>query len=253
MKKSALVGCVLAGLVATANGLPGRYYGTNYTLPFAHGYRAAEILGQDRKVAIDQDVYHMARMGLNGFRLHLWEAELADSAGNLVDNTHLDLLDYLLYRLEQRGIAVILTAQPNFGNGYPERDTDTGAFTYDYDKCEMHSAPGAVMAQRRYIDQLVRHVNPYNGRSYAADTAIVALEINNEPCHTTSPTQIKEYIDTMVSTLRSAGWHKPILYNASHNTDKAQGYFDSAADGTTYQWYPIGLVSGKARRGNFLP
>ena len=30
----------------------------------------------DRKEAIRRDVYHMARLGLNAFRLHLWDLEL---------------------------------------------------------------------------------------------------------------------------------------------------------------------------------
>lgn len=254
MKISTLAGALLLGAAAlSANGLPVRYYGTNYTLPFAHGYRAAEILGQDRKEAIDQDVYHMARLGLTGFRMHLWDAELADSVGNLLTNDHLDLLDYLINRLEERGIAVILTAQTNFGNGYPERDTDTGAFTYDYSKCDIHSNPEAIKAQERYLGQLARHVNPYNGRSYAADPSILAMEINNEPCHSTNPKQVKSYINRMVKTLRKAGWKKPLLYNASHNGDMVQAYFDSDVEGTTYQWYPVGLVSGKERTANYLP
>lgn len=254
MKKSTLVGCMLAGAATmAASGLPERYFGTNYTLPFAHGYRAAGILGQDRKAAIDQDVYHMARLGLNGFRIHLWDAELADSVGNLLDNDHLDLLDYLINRLEERGISVILTAQTNFGNGYPEHDTDTGAFTYDYAKCDIHADPEAIKAQERYLEQLSRHTNPYNGRRYADDPGILAMEINNEPCHTTSPEQVKEYINRMVKALRGAGWKKPTLYNASHNGDMTHAYFDSDADGTTYQWYPVGLVSGRARTGNYLP
>ena len=37
------------------------YYGTNYTLPFAHAYRAIEKLGIDHKEAIDKDVYHLKR------------------------------------------------------------------------------------------------------------------------------------------------------------------------------------------------
>lgn len=254
MKISTLAGALLIGAAAlSANGLPARYYGTNYTLPFAHGYRAAEILEQDRKKAIDQDVYHMARLGLTGFRMHLWDAELADSVGNLLTNDHLDLLDYLINRLEERGIAVILTAQTNFGNGYPERDTDTGAFTYDYSKCDIHSNPEAIKAQERYLGQLARHVNPYNGRSYAADPSILAMEINNEPCHSTNPKQVKSYINRMVKALRKAGWKKPLLYNASHNGDIVQAYFDSDVDGTTYQWYPVGLVSGKERSANYLP
>ncbi len=255
MKNILLAGVILLTAAAESDGadLQGRYYGTNYTLPFAHGYRAASTLGKDPKAEIDRDVYHMARLGLNGFRIHLWDAELADSAGNLLDNGHLDLLDYLFARLEERGIPIIITAQTNFGNGYPERNIDTGAFTYDYDKCAIHSDPDAVAAQERYLRQLASHKNRYTGKRYAEDPAILAMEINNEPCHTAPAPEVRRYIDRMADTLRSAGWSKPILYNASHNGDVAAAYFESKVNGTTYQWYPVGLVSGRERRGNYLP
>lgn len=230
-----------------------RYFGVNYTTPFAHAYRALGNLGVDRHTAIDRDVYHMSRLGLNAFRLHLWDVELTDSVGNLLDNDHLELLDYLIGSLEKRGIDIILTAQTNFGNGYPERNEDTGGFSYLYGKCEMHSNPEAIKAQQRYIGALARHVNPHTGKSYADDPCIIAMEINNEPCHESTEAQVTGYIDTMASTLRNSGWRKPILYNVSHNIPLAQGYFNARIDGTTYQWYPIGLVSDRRRRGNFLP
>lgn len=77
-----------------------RYYGVNYTVPFAHAYRALDTLGINHHSAIDRDVYHMARLGLNAFRLHLWDVELTDSLGNLLDNEHLELLDYLIESLD---------------------------------------------------------------------------------------------------------------------------------------------------------
>lgn len=230
-----------------------RFYGTNYTLPFAHGFRALNELGIDHKKAIDRDVYHMSRMGMNAFRLHLWDAELADSIGNLLDNEHTDLLDYLISSMENRNITIILTAQTNFGNGYPEKNIDTGAFTYDFDKCRIHEEEAAIKAQERYIAQLVRHVNPYTGKSYSADPCIIAMEINNEPCHNGSKQQVKKYIDTMASAMKKSGWEKPILYNVSHNMPVVESYYNAEIDGTTYQWYPIGLVSGHRRSGNFLP
>ncbi len=230
-----------------------RYYGVNYTVPFAHAYRALENLGVDRHSAIDRDVYHLSRLGLNAFRLHLWDVELTDSLGNLQDNEHLELLDYLIESLENRGIDIILTAQTNFGNGYPERNEPTGGFSYLYDKCDMHENPEAISAQKRHIDALSRHKNRYTGFRYCDDPSIIAMEINNEPCHDTDSMQVTDYINTMTRTLRNSGWGKPILYNVSHNIPLAQGYFNANIDGTTYQWYPIGLVSGKSRQGNFLP
>lgn len=236
------------------NGREVSYYGTNYTAPFAYSYRALGYEGKDRKKAIDRDVYHMARLGLNAFRLHLWDAELADSAGNLVENEHLDLLDYLIAQLEKRGIDIVLTAQTNFGNGYPEKDNDTGSFTYDYSKCDIHENQKAQAAQERYLGQLVKHRNPYTGRTLAQDNAVVALEINNEPCHSGSKKEVTAYIDRMSKALRKAGYRRIILYNVTHNPTVTSAYYDADdIQGTTYQWYPTGLVAGHERKGNFLP
>lgn len=229
------------------------YYGTNYTAPFAYSYRALGYLGKDRRRAIDRDIYHISRLGLNAFRLHLWDAELADAEGNLLANDHLDLLDYMIAEFEKRGIDIILTAQTNFGNGYPEKDIDTGAFTYDFDKCEIHENPKAREIQSRYLDALARHVNPYTGRSYADDNAIIAMEINNEPCHSGSRKEVTDYINSMAKTLRKAGFKKPILYNVTHNPRVTSAYYDADIDGTTYQWYPTSLVAGHERKGNLLP
>lgn len=229
------------------------YYGTNYTLPFAHAYRAVGNLGIDRKKAIDRDVYHLKRLGFNGFRLHLWDVELADSAGNLIQNDHLDLLDYLIAQLEKEGIDILLTAQTNFGNGYPEKNIDTGSYSYDFGKCEIHSDKKAQEIQANYLQQLASHVNPYTGRSYAGDNAIIAMEINNEPCHTDSKKEVTAYINKMVKALKKGGFDKPILYNVSHNPDVTEAYYEADIQGTTYQWYPTGLVAGHQRKGNFLP
>ncbi|MCM1067927.1 MAG: hypothetical protein NC418_10180 [Muribaculaceae bacterium] len=248
---AALAMCAAATLSAR---VPGAYYGTNYTVPFAHAYRALGELGVDRGEAIDRDVYHMALLGFNGFRLHLWDVELSDGEGNLLDNEHLALLDSLITSLESRGISIILTAQTNFGNGYPERNTDpNGAFSYRFAKCRVHDEPAAQDAQERYLRALVARVNPLTGKSLADDPAILAIEINNEPCHSGSHSEIAAYIDRMAAALRDAGWKKDIIYNVSHNLWRTSAFYRADIDGTTYQWYPTGLVKGSRRRGNFLP
>lgn len=251
---SLIAAALLLGTSNAGARLAGAYYGTNYTVPFAHAYRALGELGVDRHEAIDRDVYHMSRLGLNAFRLHLWDVELSDAKGNLLDNEHLELLDYLIAQLEKRNIAVILTAQTNFGNGYPERNSDpNGAYSYRYAKCNVHDDPEAQAAQERYLDALVRHSNRYTGRTYADDSDILAIEINNEPCHSGTHEQITAYVDRMANALRKAGWKKDILYNVSHNLWRTGAFYRAAIAGTTYQWYPTGLVRGSRRQGNFLP
>ena len=106
------------------------FFGVNYTLPFAHAYRAVGNLGIDRKQVIDQDVYHFARLGFNAYRIHIWDVEITDEQGNLIANDHLDLLDYLIAKLQERNIYTLITAQTNFGNGYPERNQKTSGYSY---------------------------------------------------------------------------------------------------------------------------
>ena len=128
-------------------------------------------------------MYHLSRLGFNAYRIHLWDVELTDGEGNLSENDHLDLMDYLIAKLKERNIHIVITAQTNFGNGYPERNEPTSGFSYKYDKCSMHSEPEAIAAQERYLYSLVRHTNPYTGLAYKDDPSIVGFEINNEPCH----------------------------------------------------------------------
>lgn len=229
------------------------FFGVNYTLPFAHAYRATGYLGIDRKKAIDRDVYHFARLGLNAYRIHLWDVELSDGNGNLIQNQHLDLLDYLISKLQERGIRIVLTAQTDFGNGYPERNQPTEGFSYKYDKCSVHSNPEAIEEQVRYISQLVQHVNPYTGKAYKDDAYIIGFEINNEPCHAGSQKETRDYINRMLDALKQAGNRKPVFYNVSHNLQQTKVFYSTNIQGTTYQWYPTGLVAGYTRKGNFLP
>lgn len=229
------------------------FYGVNYTLPFAHAYRAAGYLHVDRKQAIDQDVYHFARLGFNAYRIHIWDVEVSDANGHLLENDHLDLLDYLIARLKERDIKIVITAQTDFGNGYPERNQQTGGFSYHFEKCDVHSNPEAIAAQETYLSELVSHVNPYTGEAYMNDPDVVGFEVNNEPCHSGTAKQTEEYINRMLAAMKGAGNQKPVFYNVSHNGHLVEAYYATDVQGTTYQWYPIGLVSGHTRQGNFLP
>ena len=229
------------------------FFGVNYTLPFAFSYRATGYLNIDRKAAIDKDVYHFARLGFNAYRVHIWDVEISDRKGNLLENDHLDLLDYLISKLKERNIKIVLTTMTNFGNGYPERNIPTDGFSYQYDKCEIHRNPDAIQAQENYIAQLAKHVNHYTGKAYMDEPDIIGFEINNEPCHDGTQQQTRDYINGMLAALKNAGNRKPVFYNVSHNLQQTEVFYSSDIQGTTFQWYPIGLVAGHTRRGNFLP
>ncbi|MDE6853500.1 MAG: hypothetical protein K2J38_00415, partial [Muribaculaceae bacterium] len=65
--------------------------------------------------------------------------------------------------------------------------------------------------------------------------------------------EITAYVDRMAQALRRAGFDREVLYNVSHNLWRTSAFYKADIDGTTYQWYPTGLVHGSRRRGNFLP
>ena len=75
-------------------------FGVNYTVPFAHAYRSAKKLGIDPKKAIENDVYHFSRLGFNLYRVHVWDTQISDTLGNLIQNEYLDTFDFLLKKLQ---------------------------------------------------------------------------------------------------------------------------------------------------------
>ncbi len=239
----------------TATGEEVALFGVNYSTPFAHAYRAHGVLGADRKKAIDADVLHLARLGLDAYRIHVWDREVSDDEGNLLENDHLDLLDYLMARLAEHGIRVILTPIAWWPTGYPEPDPVTDGLSDGYDKGQMTTDREAWRKQETYLRQFVAHRNPYTGLTYAGDPNLLAVEVINEPAHPGGPAETTAYIDAMADALRAAGWRKPIFYNVSQDYSDAHGRAVCAAriDGVSHQWYPTGLVRNGAVGGNMLP
>lgn len=227
-------------------------FGVNYTTPFAHAFRAHENLGVDHKKAIDADVYHFARMGLDAYRCHLWDSEICDSVGNIIPTRQLEVLDYLVSSLKKRGIKSILTPLKFGSNGYPEPNTPTPGFSDIYGKEECLRNPEIWPFQENFLIQFLNHVNPNTGISYIDDPDIIAIEINNEPGHT-SAELTSSYLETMIRAIRSTGCRKPVLYNMSHNSHVLDEILNADLQGGTFQWYPSGLVANREQQGNFLP
>jgi len=228
-------------------------FGVNYTLPFAYGYRAVKALKLNHEQEIDKDVYHLARLGIDAFRVHVWDTEISDSLGNLKQNEHLRLFDYLVSKLEQRGIRIIITPIAFWGNGYPEPDEHTGSFSDKYGKNGALVNEQAFKAQERYLQQFFSHINPYTRKTYTADDFVIATEINNEPHPSGPKARATEYINRMKAAINSTGWNKPVFYNISESPRYADAVAKSKVNGFSFQWYPIGLVAGHEQKGNMLP
>ncbi len=228
-------------------------FGVNYTAPFAHAYRMAKQQGVSLEKAIDDDVYHFARLGFDSYRVHVWDTEISDTLGNLLANEHLKLFDYMLKQMKSRGMKFVLTPIAYWGNGYPEPDEKTPGFSAKYGKDACLTNPEAINAQENYLYQFLNHVNPYTGVAYKNEPDLIAFEVSNEPHHGGTPAQVTAFINRMVASMRKTGCQKPIFYNISHSLQVADGYFNANIQGGTFQWYPTGLGAHHELRGNLLP
>jgi len=228
------------------------FWGVNYSAPFAYGFRQMGRLGEDKEKNIDYDTYHLARLGISAYRIHVWACEISDSAGNILNNEHLKLLDYLIYRLHQRGVYTFLTAIRYGSPGYPEPDVKTSSFADKYPKSSMYLIPEAIAAQEQYLKQFVNHVNPYTGNAYKNDPMMVGFEICNEPAHSKAA-ETTAFVKKMIDAVKSTGCTKPVFYNVTQNISLLEDFIKGGSAGSTFQWYPSGLVANHEVLGNFLP
>ena len=231
-------------------------FGANYVVTTASDYRAAGYLHADRKRMIEEDMAHFARMGWDGMRLTFWgDWEAADSAGNLIANDHLDLLDWLVARARERGIYMLFSPIQLYGSNWPDALADTSApgFGRRFPRDRMGVDRAAIAAQANYLRQILRHVNPYTGVALKDEPAILFVELVNEPVH--HPEDLAgsvRYIDTLTDAVRSTGCRKLVFYNVSQDFRIAPAIARSKAQGVTFGWYPSGLNAGYELTGNYL-
>ena len=231
-------------------------FGANYVIHTASDYRAAGYVHGDRKRMIDEDMAQFARMGWDGLRLTFWgDWEASDSAGNLIANDHLDLLDYLIARARERGIYMLFSPIQLYGSNWPDALGDTSApgFGRHFGRERMGTDPAAIAAQVNYLRQILNHVNPYTGVALKDEPAILFIELVNEPWHHPEnlPGSI-DYINALTDAVRGTGCDKLVFYNVSQDFRIGEAIRRSRAQGVTFGWYPSGLNSGHELEGNYL-
>lgn len=228
-------------------------FGANYSLPFAFGYRSVKAMGLSHQDAIRMDVAHLARLGVTAYRIHLWDRLISDRDGNLLNNEHLQLFDFLLSELKRYNIKAVVTPIGWWGSGYPAPDPTEPGFSVLYSKNQMNEKADAIKAQQRYLTQLMAHKN-LDGVAYAFDPNILAFELFNEPKHADAGT-VTAYVNGLIKVMRDAGVTKPLFYNSSEQgnwAEFAKALCDSNIDGVSFQWYPTGLLKFSSLQSNVL-
>jgi len=228
-------------------------FGANYSLPFAFGYRSVKAMGLSHQDAIRMDVAHLARLGVTAYRIHLWDRLISDRDGNLLNNEHLQLFDFLLAELKRYNIKAVVTPIGWWGSGYPAPDPAEPGFSVLYSKNQMNEKADAIKAQQRYLAQLMAHKN-LDGVPYAKDPNILAFELFNEPKHADAGA-VTAYVNGLIQVMRDAGVTKPLFYNSSEQgnwPEFAKALCESNIDGVSFQWYPTGLLKFSGLQSNVL-
>lgn len=231
----------------SANNKEVNEFGVHYALPFSSAYQGFKQLGLSFEKGIEDDIYHLARLGLNAYRIHLWDSEISDLSGNLVENNHLRLLDYTLKQMKERGFKMVLTPLTYYGT----REEKAG-FGQKYGK-KYSFTPEAIEATENYLYQLMNHVNQYTGTAYKDDPDIIAFELYNEPEHPGQTVdQVTPYINRLVDVVRRSGCQKPLFYCMSIAPHLRKGFLDANIQGGSAQWYSVSHNAGFEFKGNLL-
>lgn len=154
-------------------------FGVNYYPQSWGQYANMKKLTSDMKAAIRRDMDDMKAMGVEVIRVHIFDTEITDRQGNLLENDHLDLLDYAVSEAKKRGIYYMFTLIAWWGS--PVQNPDS--FSVRTPKEAMWFADEAVAAEENYVRRMLTHRNPYTGLRYCEEPAVCALEIMNEPAY----------------------------------------------------------------------
>lgn len=184
---------VESGVIQDASGQTVRLFGVNYYAPFNHNYYNIAELGKDHYRAVDEDFLHFQELGIRFIRIHLYDREITDSEGNLVENGNLDVLDYVLKKSEEQGIYLMITpivwwntvstqiaAEQDYAYWYCGSHPEFGFSNY-YSKDSLIWNADALECQKRYLRTLFSHRNRWTGKRFCDHAQIVALEPINEP------------------------------------------------------------------------
>ena len=145
------------------------------------------------KKMTDKSLDELQLLGANYIRVHLTPGDFTDASGNLVHTIYLDLLDYLTAEAPKHGIYICYAFFNHMGiSEVAESFMETSYkianvagrpkdLKKKHHKALMMFESNFFEASKKYIQNLLNRINPYNNKSYNSDTNIVAWEIMNEP------------------------------------------------------------------------
>ena len=141
---------------------------------------------------MDEDLDHLQLLGVDFLRLHMYEREITDPAGNLVENANLRVFDYLMEQCEKRNIFLMI-APISYWNSVQNQLEQERLYAYwnigaqeafgfsnfySIDALLWH--PEALACQERYFRSLFSHRNAFSGKLLREYRNLVVWELVNE-------------------------------------------------------------------------
>lgn len=180
-------------VIYDADGKKVKLWGVNYYTPFNSNFYNIEELGKDHFAAVDEDIRHFKLMNIDFIRMHLYDREITDREGNIVENKNMRVFDYLVDQCEKNGIFLMLTPTVwwNTVNNqiYQEKyyaywfiDSQEAFGFSNYYSCDsMIWDPDAIRCQETYLNALFSRKSTVGGKRLNEYRNIVAIELFNEP------------------------------------------------------------------------
>ncbi len=161
-------------------------WGVNYYPQSWQEFQYLKESGVDFKKTIDEDLDDLLRdrnpegpNRINAIRIHVFDTEISDAEGNLVRNIHLDLLDYLVSKCNERGVCLWLTPIAWWSSPGARPD----AFSLRVPMQAMTLCEETWSVQRNFLRQFLEHENPYTKRRLVDEPCLNLIEVINEPLY----------------------------------------------------------------------
>ncbi len=207
------------GVIYDADGIKVKLWGVNYYTPFNHNFYNIGELGKDHFRAIDEDIRHFKLLGIDFIRMHLYDREITDRDGNIVENKNMRVLDYLIDQCEKNGIYLMITPTVWWNTIknqiFQDRayaywylgSQDTFGFSNYFSVDAMIWDPDAIRCQKTYLNALFSRKNTVSGKKMNGYSNIVSIELFNEP-HFPSLGLIREEADENTSNMGSLAYSR---------------------------------------------
>ncbi len=170
---------VVDGILRYPDGSEVALWGVNIYPQSWHQFENMKKLGVDMRATVMTDLDHLQQMGVEAIRIHVFDREISDGKGNILDNEHLALLDLVIAECSRRGIYLYFTPIAWWGGPNENRES----FSAQTSKPGMMFVESSMEASARYLQQFLNRTNRYTGRAVKDEPCLCVIEVMNEPAY----------------------------------------------------------------------